>query len=439
MKKRSIGCNCSCEAVCDECSGCVGLECSISDISGWKSSKTVKVQTGSAECVDGDFRIPVGTADGTGLYRNSNGSVIPSGDNLYITFDGLNCGRNWTSSWYGQRTDPSDFTTYTEALAGNFNCNTCSGAQTGVATQFFWEEDGVAICTFTGTGCGGNPDTNVCDAPDDDCAATDQICEKVSITSFTAENDHATRTFEFDQVAGFKPHWYDSKTGLVPCTVVYTDSGTPSNSYTRLGFVEIDGLPNSYSNKLRMYAGELQVLADADPDGYFTESSNPCSGTHSGDELCETALLGLLGDMEWSYSQVSNECADEPSQNCCASANCGYTGITAFQITDTDQFGGTDNVWVMNSYTRTGSCQFTMSMTDTSVNNRGTINWTLAPNTFSGGAGDFNITGPFLGPQNNSDIVVNFTSCNLVQSVNGTAGFATVPVTATFIDSGTCT
>jgi len=440
MKKRSIGCQCTCTAVCDECSGCVGLECVISNITGWQCSKTTKVQTGAAECISGDWRLPVGTADGTGVYRDSSGTPLASGTNLYITFDGTNCGRGWSSSWYGARTNPSDFTSYTSSITGSFNCTTCNGAQTGVAQQYFWEEDGLAICSFTGSGCNGNPDTNVCDAPDDNCAATNQICEKVSIASFTADNDDVDHIFEFDQVAGYKPHWYDSKTGLVPCTVVFTDVGTPANSYTRLGFAKVDGIDNSYSNTVELYAGEVQVLADADIDGKFTESGSPCSGTHSGSELCETALLGQIGDMDWSYSQVSNECAPEPLPNCCGVANCSYTGVTAFTLDDVPAFGGSTYEWVMQSYIKTSSCSFSLSMDDVSGNGGGTTTWYLNVKTFpSGGTGQFTLEPAFGDTYNNSFITVTFTNCNLVQSVNGAGDFSVAcPITATFINSGTC-
>jgi len=439
MKKRSIGCQCSCEAVCDECGGCVGLECVISDIAAWQCSKTTKVQSGLAECVGGDWRIPVGTADGSVVYRNSSGSVLPSGTALYITFDGSNCGRGWTSSWYGSRTNPNDFQTYTQRITGSFNCTTCSGAQTGVATQFFWEENGVAICTFTGIGCGGNPDTNVCDAPDDDCAATDQICEKISITSFAADNDHPTRVFEFDQVAGYKPHWYDSKRGLVPCTVVYTDSDTPANSYTRLGFSDVDGLDLSYSNTVKLFAGETQVFSDTGSDGKFTEAGNPCSGTHSGTEACEGALLGPLGDMSWSYTQASNECAPEV-QNCCGTSLCGYTGITAFTMDDVDAFGFQSTYqWSMQSLIKTSPCEWTLTCDDISGNNGGTTIWFLRPDSFTTGEGRFTLEAQAGGNFNNSFINVTFTGCALVQSVNGGGDFGVAcPIVATFLDNGSC-
>ena len=416
------------------------MECAITAVSGFKSSATEQEQTGASECIDGDLRVPMGTSDGSNLFVDVNGSILTSGTPLYVTFDGTNCGRGWSSSWYRTKNDPDFFDPYTEAITGSFGCTTCNGSQTGIATQFFWEDDNVAICTFTGTGCGGNPDTNVCDAPDDDCAATDQICEKVSITSFAADNNHATRTFEFDQVAGFKPHWYDSKTGLVPCTVVYTDSGTPANSYTRLGYALVDGIDNSYSNTVRLWSGSTFIDQDNVTGGEFTESGEPCSGTHGGTEACETPLLGSLGDMTWSYSQVSNECADEPTQNCCATSGCGYTGMTAFTITDTDQFGSNNYQWVMQSYIKTSSCSFTMSMNDTSGNGGGTTTWYLNVQTFpSSGAGLFTLEPAFGDTYNNSSIAVTFTNCDLSQSVNGIAGFSTqCPITATFTDSGSC-
>ena len=440
MKKRSIGCQCSCDAVCDDCSGCVGLECVISDISGWQCSKTTVTQSGPAECFEGDWRIPVGTATGID-FEDSNGSPLPAGTPLYITFDGANCSRGWSSSWYNTSTNPSTLLPDTQAIIGNFNCNTCSGAQTGVSTQFSWDADGVAICTFTGVGCNGNPDTNICDAPDDDCAAADQICEKVSITTFTAENNHATRTFEFDQVAGYKPHWYDSKTGLVPCTVVYTDSGTPANSYTRLGFVEVDGIDNSYSNTLRMYAGTLQVEADGEIDGKFTESGNPCSGTHSGTEACETPLLGSLGDMDWSYSKSSNECAPEPTPNCCGTSNCGYTGITAFTMEDPDAFAiGPTYEWQMTSVIKTAPCQFTLTMDDISGNGGGTGTWYFRIDSLNPGTGNFTIEADFGNSAGNNNFVsVTFTNCDLSQSVNGSGNFSVAcPINATFNGAGSC-
>ena len=422
MKKRSIGCQCSCDAVCDDCGGCVGLECVISDITGWQCSSTTRVQSGPAVCVNGNWRIPVTGGE-------------------YIEFSGPNCGREWVSSWQDTKTNPNDFQQYTSALVGSFDCNTCSGAQTGIATQFFWEDDGVAICTFTGTGCNGNPDTNVCDAPDDDCAATDQICEKVSITSFAADNDHATRTFEFDQVAGYKPHWYDSKTALVPCTVVYTDSGTPANSYTRLGYARVDGIDNSYSNKVRLWSGNTFVDQDGVASGEFTEVGNPCSGAHSGTEPCETPLLGSLGDMTWSYTQVSNECSPEPSPNCCGTSECSYTGMTSFVFDDVDPFAiGPTYQWSMTSVVKTASCEFTMTMDDISGNGGTTGTWYLRPDTFNTGQGKFTIEPDFQNAdRNNSSVSVTFTNCDLVQSVNGTGDFSAVcPITATFTDTGTC-
>ncbi len=441
MKKRSIGCLCSCEADCSECGGCTGLECVISDVTGWQTSKIDNVQSGAAECIDGDWRIPVGTADGSGVYRDSAGAVLPSGTALYVTFDGPNCGREWSSSWRGRATNPNDFQEYTAAITGSFDCNTCSGAQTGIARQYFWEDDGVAICSFTGVGCGGNPDTNVCDAPDDDCAATDQICEKVSITSFTAENDHATHLFEFDQVAGYKPHWYDSNKGLVPCTVVYTNSTTPASNYTRLGFAEIEGTANSYSNTVRLFTGRVnEVLADGDLEGKFREVGNPCSGTHSGSEAAETPFVGSIGDLDWSYSQAANECEDEPSQNCCGVAECGYTGMTAFTIEDTDSLAVSTYEWVMQSYIKTSSCTFTMSMDDVSGNGGGTTTWYMTIKTFpSGGRGQFVLEAAFGDTYNNGFIDVTFTDCALIQSVNGAGNFGIgCPITATFTDAGSC-
>ncbi|MGI9446621.1 MAG: hypothetical protein ACR2NI_03065 [Pirellulales bacterium] len=410
-------------------------------MSGFKCSATGQEQSGAAECIDGDWRVPMGTADGTPLFTDSNGSVLSAGTALYVTFDGTNCGRGWSSSWYRTKNDPDFFDPYTEAISGSFGCTTCSGAQTGIAQQFFWEDDHVAICTFTGTGCNGNPDTNVCDAPDDDCAATNQICEKVSITSFTADNNHSTRVFQFDQVAGFKPHWYDSNTGLVPCTIVYTDSGTPANNYTRLGYAKVDGIDNSYSNTVRLWSGVTFVDQSGITGGEFTESGEPCSGTHGGAEACETPLLGSLGDMAWSYTQVSNECSPEPAPNCCGTSGCGYTGMSSFVFDDVDPFGSSPTYkWSMTSVVKTSSCEFTMTMDDISGNGGTTGTWYLKPDVSNTGNGKFTIEPDFLNAsRNNSFITATFTNCDLVQSVNGSGDFSVAcPISATFVDSGSC-
>ena len=421
MKKRSIGCQCDCEAECGDCGGCIGTECVISNITGWRCSLTTLEQSGPAYCVDGDWRVPVG----------------PDGE--YVEFDRTDCSRGWTTSFQQTGVNPNTFATESYYITGTFPCHTCNGAQTGIAICFPWEDDGVAVCSFTGSECGTNDGSTVCDAPDDDCAETDQICEKVSITSFTAENDHADRVFEFDQIAGYKPYWYDSNKCLIPCTSLYTSQSNPSTNTSRTGCIHVEGIAESYSNSLKMYHGRLQVEASNDPQGIYREVGNPCSGGHGGTEECKTALLGLLGDMTWSYDQVANECADEPSVNCCGDAGCSYTGMTAFTINDVPAFGGPTYEWVMQSVIKTSPCTFTMTMDDVSGNGGGTTTWYLSVTSFFGGYGKFDLEPAFGDTYQNGFINVTFVDCNLVQNVIGLGNFGVnCPITATFVDTGTC-
>jgi hypothetical protein len=79
-------------------------------------------------------------------------------------------------------------------------------------------------------------------------------------------------------------------------------------------------------------------------------------------------------------------------------------------------------------------------MDDVSGNGGGTTTWYLNVKTFpSGGTGQFTLEPAFGDTYNNSFITVTFTNCNLVQSVNGAGDFSVAcPITATFINSGTC-